>query len=232
MSVKLLGKLRAAFRGFVADSTQIARNSDENSISLDAALNTIENNAGNIPQVLVDLATHSTEQHTSGDVIYDPGFDRALEVKIADRTARTGSLIGDTDGVTLDGTVGNINGWQTVLGDWRNTIIGVHIAELNTPATGTRPLLKWRSGDTSYTLLGVTSDGHLFVNDPTTSVDSAIRSTNLVDGNILENEDGPIDFVAGMYVTLEIIVAGTGAISFVPAFYNGTSTEQLNFYRI
>ena len=228
MSVGLFGKIRALFDGPIADATQIATTTDDNSPRLSATIATLENNTGSIPQVIQDIANASTEAHEAGDIIYDTGFDRALEVKIADRTNRTGSLIGDTDGVTLD-NVGNINGWQTVVGDWRNTIVGVHIAELELPTSGnTRPLLKWRSGDTSFTLLGVTSEGYLFINDPTTSVDSAVPDSSLVDGNILSDEFGSVEMQVGDHITLEIIVAGSGAISFIPTYTRNDETTQLN----
>ena len=228
MSVKLLAKLAAAFSGPIADTTQIATTTDDNSPRLNETLATIENNSGNIPQVIQDIANASTIAHEAGDIIYDTGFDKALEVKIKNRTDRLGNIIGDSDGITLDST-GNINGWQSAIGDWRNTIIGVHIAELNTPSSGTRPLLKWRSGDTSFTLLGVTSQGYLFVNDPTTSVDSAVATTNLAEGNILSDEFGSVEVQVGDHITLEIIIAGTGAISFVPTYTRNNVTTQLNF---
>ena len=228
MSVGLFGKIRALFDGPIADATQIATTTDDNSPRLSATIATLENNTGSIPQVIQDIANASTIAHEAGDIIYDAGFDRALELKIVDRTARTGSFIGDSDGVTLD-NVGNINGWQTVVGDWRNTLIGVHIAELELPTSGnTRPLLKWRSGNTSFTLLGVTSEGYLFINDPTTSVDSAVPDSSLVDGNILSNEFGAVEMQVGDHVTLEIIVGGTGAISFIPTYTRNDVTTQLN----
>ena len=228
MSVGLFGKIRALFDGPIADATQIATTTDDNSPRLSATLATIENNTGSIPQVIQDIANHSTEAHEAGDIIYDTGFDRALEFQVKDRTARTGDLIGDTDGVSID-NVGNINGWETVVGDWRNTLIGVHIAELELPSSGnTRPLLKWRSGNTSYTLLGVTSEGYLFINDPTTSVDSAVPDSSLVDGNILSDEFGSVEIMEDDHVTLEIIVGGTGAISFIPTYTRNDVTTQLN----
>ena len=195
MSVKIIGKLAAAFVGYIADATQIGRSTADNSVSLDTALNAIENSNRPIPQVLQDIADASTIAHEAGDIIYEPGFDRAVEVKITDRTSRTASFVGDSEGISID-NIGDIIGWQTVVGDFRNTFIGAHIAEFNTPSPGsggdvvTRSLLKWRSGSNSYTLLGITSDGHLFVNDPTTTVDSAVPDSSLADGNILSDLNG------------------------------------------
>lgn len=233
MSVKIIGKLAAAFVGYIADATQIGRSTANNSVSLDTALNAIENSNRPIPQVLQDIADASTIAHEAGDIIYDPGFDRAVEVKITDRTSRTASFVGDSEGISID-NIGDIIGWQTVVGDFRNTFIGAHIAEFNTPSPGsggdvvTRSLLKWRSGSNSYTLLGITSDGHLFVNDPTTTVDSAVPDSSLADGNILSDLNGAVVFQADDHVSLDIIVSGSGSIRFIPTYTRNNVTTQLN----
>lgn len=114
---------------------------------------------------LIELENAIERTHLEGAVIRKSGFTKSVQVDLSERVNRAGTLTGDTTG--LNYVTGTIQGWGKGVANFRNSLLGVRVAEVP-PANAT--LVEVLRGDleaaTAIKFLVTDANGNLAVANP------------------------------------------------------------------
>lgn len=119
--------------------------------------------------------------HVSGTILRKAGFVKTVQLDLSERINRTGTLYGDTDGITY-GTphAGTINGWGKGADNYRYTICGVRVAEApEASSTLLKVLRSDLSAETVIDILRVDASGRLLFVDPSKQTHTVLLTDGL-----------------------------------------------------